>query len=169
MNLTIKKALPAMTLMLALLFAVSTAMAQPAETDDKKPPKKMSQMSPEDRAAWEALWKEHRQKIEPLRERMWAKNMEYDFLVANPNTKPAEVKAVIDEMVALKVQMRAEHDKLAEAAKAKGLDRPGCPKGWRAPGLDGGCDGRGFGREKGSKGHGMMGSDRHHGDSLMDD
>lgn len=173
--MTLKKTLPAMTLMLALLFTVSTAMAQPAETEGKKPLRKMDMMSPEDRAAWETLWQEHRQKIEPLHDQMWAKNMEYDFLVANPNTKPAEVKAVIDEMMRLKGQLRAEHDKFAEAAKAKGLDRhgfgPGFHKGWRGQGPDGGFgDCPGFGRDRGpGRGHGMMGFGRHHGGPMMND
>lgn len=166
--MTLKKTLPAMTLMLALLFAVSTAMAQPAASDDKRPPKKMglmSQMSPEDKAAWAELWKEHRGNIEPLRDQMWAKRMEYNALVANPNTKPEAVKTVIDEMLRLKVQLRGEHDKLAEAAKAKGLEHPGFGpgfhKGWRGHGPDGGfgdCPGMGSGKGPGRHrgGHMMM-------------
>jgi|GEM_PF-6538319 len=176
MTMTMKKTIPAMALMLALMFAVSTAMAQPAASDDKRPPQKMNQMSPEDRAAWEVLWNEHRQKMAPLRDQMWAKNMEYDFLMANPNTKPAEVKAVIDEMMRLKGQLRAEHEKFAEAAKAKGLDRhgfgPGFHKGWRGHGLDGGFgDCPGFDRDRGPGrgGHGKMGSGHHHGGPMMDD
>lgn len=156
--MTLKKTLPAMTLMLALLFTVSTAMAQPGGPDGKKPPKKMDQMSrmsPEDKAAWMEIWKEHREKIEPIRDQMWAKRMEYDALVANPNTQPQAVKAVIDEVLRLKVQLRGEHDKLAEAAKAKGIEHPGFHKAWRGHGPDGGfgdCPGMSPGK-KGPGGH----------------
>lgn len=170
--MTLKKTLPAMTLMLALIFAVSVATAQTPEQGENKEPKKISKMNPEDRAAWEALMKEYRQKTEPMRDQMWAKNLEYDALVANPNTKPAEVKAVIDEMLRLKVQLRTEHEKFAETAKAKGLKGfkghgfgRDFHKGWRGHGPERGFDagdcpgqGKGFG-----KGHGK-GKGRHHGE-----
>jgi hypothetical protein len=83
------------------------------------------------------------------------------------------VKAVIDEMVRLKAQLRAERSKLAEAAHAKGLDSRrwsghSFSKGWCGHG-EGPCDGPGFGRDRGPKGHGMMGSGRHHGGPMMND
>lgn len=166
--MTLKKTIPAMTLMLALLFAASTAMAQPAKPDDRRPPQKMGQMNPEDQAAWTELWKEHRDKIEPLHDQMWAKRLEYDFLAANPNTKPDEVKAVINEMLRLKGQLRAEKNKLADAAQAKGLKGHGFgPRGWGGHGPGAGFgDCPGFGGKGPGKGPGK-GFGRHHGGPMM--
>lgn len=165
--MTFKKTLPAMALMLTLLFAVSAAIAQTPDSGDKKAAVRAGQMSPEDQAAWAELWKEHREKIEPLRDQIWAKQMEYDFLVANPNTKPTDIKAVIDEMLRLKDQMRTERNRLTEASRAKGLNLhkfgPGFMKDWGGHGSEGDCQCPGFGPAKNpGKGH-----SRHHGGQIM--
>lgn len=165
--MTLRKTLPAMVLMLTLLVAVSVATAQQPESGDKKAAVRVGQMTPEDQAAWAELWKEHRGKIEPLRDQIWAKQLEYDFLAANPNTKPADVKTVINEMLSLKEQMRAERNSLIEASRAKGLDLhkfgPGSMKDWGGYGPDGDCQCPGFGPAKNlGKGHG-----RHHGGQML--
>jgi len=170
--MTFKKTLPVITLMLALLFVVSTAIAQSPESGDKKDPAASSRMSAEQQAAWAELWKDHRDKIEPLRDQIWAKQLEYDFLVTNPNTKPGEMKAVIEEMQSLKSKLRAEKNKLAEAARAKDLDvhkfGPGGPmRDWGGHGYDGDCRCSGSSYGHGPARHPGKGYDRYHGGQMM--
>lgn len=119
-----KKTLPALALALALLFSVSVAMAQP-KAKAAPPQAAISQISPEDQAAMKTLWSEHRLKMDPISEQLWVKKMEYDALVANPNSKHADIKAVIEDMRALKAQQREERQRFADAMDAKGFDCPG--------------------------------------------
>lgn len=125
-----KKTLPvsALTLSLALALLLSVggglALAQNHKKDHgqdrSQAAERMPAMSPEDRAALEGLWKTHRDQMAPLRDQMWGKKMEYEALVANPNTKPGDVKPLIDEMIQLRVQMRAEQEKFFDQLKDKG-------------------------------------------------
>ncbi len=126
-----KKTLPvstlALTLALALMLTVGggLALAQNGKAgQDNIYPQATQQapaMSPEDRAAMEAMWKAHHGKMAPLRDQMWGKKMEYEALVANPNTKPGDVRPLIDEMIQLRVQMRAERENFFGQMKDKGF------------------------------------------------
>lgn len=145
--MNLKKTLPALTLALLMLFSVSAAMAQPKE---KTPPPPKAQISQEDKDAMKALRDEHRLKMDPIRDQLWAKKMEYDALVANPNSKHEDIKAVIEDMRKLKVQKREEKQRFSEAMEAKGFDFPG--RHFRGP--DGECPGFG-------PGHGPM-MNKHH-------
>ena len=129
-----KKTLPALVLALLMLFSVSAAMAQPKEKTPPPPPAK-AQMSDEDWAAMKALREEHRIKLDPIRDQLWAKRLEYDALVANPNSKHEDIKAVIEEMRKLKVQEREEKLRHRTAMEAKGFE-PGPGRHWRGPGPD---------------------------------
>jgi len=168
-----KKTVAVLTLVMLFIFTVSTGMIMAQETVAAPPPKapKAEPMTPEQMEAYYAMTHDHRQKMAPLRDQMWAKQMEYEALLANPNTKPAEVKAVIDDMVKLRAQLRAERNDFYNQAKAKGF-KPG-HMGHRGFGRgfgfghfgfdDHGC---GFGPGQGpwqGKGHGQGGRG-HHGD-----
>lgn len=159
--MNLKKTLPTLALALVMLFTVTTAMAQPKDKQAPPPaPPQIAKMSPEDQAAMKALRKEHRQKMDPIRDQLWAKQMEYDALVANSNSKHQDIQAVIEDMKKLRIQMREERTKFHEAMEAKGFDfGPG--KHWR--GFD---DDRGCGKmHKGHRDFGPGGpkAPRHHG------
>lgn len=139
--MNLRKTLPALALALVMLFTVSAAMAQPKEKTPPPPPAK-AQISAEDRAAMKALWEEHRLKMDPIRDQLWAKHMEYDALVANPNSKHEDVKAVIEEMRKLKVQAREEKLRHRTAMEAKGFET-GPGRHWRGHDDDFRCFDRG--------------------------
>lgn len=170
-----KKTLPTLALALVMLFTVSAAFAQPKEkaAPPQAPPPPAAKISPEDQAAMKAMWKEHHLKVAPLGDQLWAKQMEYDALVANPNSKHEDIKALIEEMRKLRVEMRAEKTKFFEALEAKGYDR-GPGRHWfgfdgdrRGPGYD---HGPSKGRHRGPKGFGPEGRFPHHeGENLLTD
>lgn len=174
--MSFKKTMPALTLALLMLFSVSAAMAQ---SKDKTPPPQgqerpalpegapPARLSPEDMAAVKAMKREHRQKTEPLRDQFWAKRMEYEALVANPNSKHADIKAVIEEMKKLRAQLREERRTLDEALEARGFDfGPGRP----GPHFGGDYFDREFGpnHHRAFKGHGPDRGPRHHGGERWD-
>ena len=66
----------------------------------------------------------HRQKMAPLHDQYWKKQMEYDFLVNNPSAKLADVKVIIEEMSALKTQLRTERQGMMKEMKSKGYSKP---------------------------------------------
>lgn len=164
--MNLKKTLPILTVALVMLFTVTTAIAQPRDKQTSPPvPPNAAQMSAEDQAAMKALWKEHRQKADPIRDQLWAKQLEYDALTANPNSKHQDIQAVIEDMKKLRVQMREEKTKLFEAMEAKNFDfEPG--KNW--PCFN---DDRGYGRRH-HKGHKYFGPGdkglRHYGEHMTD-
>ncbi len=116
--INLKKALPVMAFLLMFTASASLAQAQPKGGAPEPP----AQMSQEDRAAIDSMWQAHRQKMDPLKDQMWAKKMEYEALLANPNTKPNETKAVIDDMLKVRKDMRALRDDFAAQMKSKGYD-----------------------------------------------
>lgn len=135
--MTFKKTLPIMALFLLIAASGTMALAQPKAGPGKAgpPPREaVAALSPEDRAALDGLWRDHRQTMMPLKDQMWAKRLEYDALAANPNSKPTEVKALIDEMVKLRVQMRGERESFFKQLEDKGFG-PGSGKDWRGHGF----------------------------------
>ena len=119
--MNLREKLPRLALMAALALPAFPALAQPAETGGgSEPPAKVA--GQKDHAALAGLWAEHWQKSGPLRDQLWAKKMEYEALTRRGGDfKMAEVKALTDEMVRLKAQLRAERQKFFERMKAQGL------------------------------------------------
>jgi len=171
-----KKTVTVLTLVMLFIFTVSTGMVMAQEKESGPPakPPKADQMSPEEWEAYSGMMYEHHQKVAPIHDQLWAKQMEYDALAANPNSKPAEIKAVVDDMVKLRTQLRGEKSNFYNQAKAKGYHNygkwghkgygpgygHGYGRGYHASG-DGygpgyGCGygpGKGHWRDKGGKGH----------------
>ncbi len=82
----------------------------------------INQLTPEKQEAYRKIMDSYRAKVEPLRESMWEKRMELRALAPNPNTQPAEIKALVKEIGALHVQMKTERDNLRNGLeKAIGL------------------------------------------------
>ena len=170
-----KKTIPALTLALALILALAAGPALAQNEAPPAPPTKGKQMSPEDWEAFSALRDAHRQKMAPIHEELWAKGMEYEALKSNPNTKPSEVKALIDDMGKLRKQIRDSKEEFRTQVQAKGFG-PGDGKGWRGhkgPGHKGpgyghggpgyGCGfGPGDGYDGPGYGHDGPGYGRHH-------
>lgn len=112
-------------LTLALLIGVmsSLAFAQAAPSAPKDPAEapKEKKLSAEDRAAMKTMLKEHQAKINPIEDKLWAKQKEYDFLVDNPNTKLNDIKPVIEEISKLRGQLRDERNNFTDQMAEKGF------------------------------------------------
>ncbi|MDR3038679.1 MAG: hypothetical protein LBV21_05265 [Candidatus Adiutrix sp.] len=121
----LKKNLPALTLILALALPAGLALAQTATETRKEAAAPARELSPADYEARDALWAEHRRKVEPLRDQLWAKELEYEALTRGGDANRAEVKVLIDDMVKLKGLIRAEREKLFSQTKARGFFGPG--------------------------------------------
>ncbi len=154
--MNMKKTLPILALAMITMFAVTAVRAQSAETTTppKAMPKMGQMMSPENQAARMELWQAHQKKVGPIRDQLWAKKMEYEFLVSRPEAKLADVKPIIEEMVKLKGQLRTERESFAAEARAKGFG----PMGMHPMGFD--RDGRGHGFDRGDCMK-MMGRGKH--------
>lgn len=140
-----KKTVAILTLALITVFS-SAALAQ-------------NQNQNQDQAAFRGQWQEHRTSMSAIQDKLWAKSMEYDALIANPNSKQADISAVINEMTALRAQLRTEGDKFRNDMYDQGFDRDG-----RGYGYGGGMGyGYGCGGMGGGYGDGMgRGYGRHH-------
>jgi hypothetical protein len=157
-----RRFLPALALILTLaLSAGGWALAQ--EGSDPAAGPAYKQLGPEERKALEAMRRSHRQKVAPLRDQLWAKNKEYEAMAANPNTKPAEIKAIVSEMLKLKAELRQERESFFSQAQAQGFypgpgfrrghdyeSGCGCGLGWDGPGRGEG-PGRGHGQGHGRR------------------
>jgi hypothetical protein len=133
-----KKVLAFLTL--AMLTIFSTAALAQKQNDNP--------------AAFDSAWQEHRQSMAAIQDKMWAKSMEYDALVANPNAKQSDITAVINEMTELRGQMRGEYDKFAAQLGDQGYG-PGKGFGYDGPGCAFGGPGMGYGPGRGYDGPGM--------------
>ena len=137
--MTFKTLLPALALAFIVSVSGGYAQAQPADTQ-----------------GIEQMRDAHRQKMAPLHDQYWKKQMEYDFLVKSPNTKPADVKAVIDEMSTLKAKIRTERQGMMAEMKSKGYSKSNNGGGCRNGGYDNYGHNGGMGRHNG----GMMNHNR---------
>ncbi len=138
------KLLPVVTLALLVTFVSSLAMAQSSQSDkaiDDKRPQAVKNLTEEERAAIREMHQAHRDKMEPLRDQLWIKNKEYQFLANNPNTELKDIQPVIREMAKLKGELRAAKEGFKEEMLAKGYDF--------------GPRHKMFGGNKGGKHHGM--------------
>ena len=113
----------------------------------------------EQRDAVYGMMREHRAKVQPLRDELWTKRTMLDALSGNPNADVKEIKSLVEEVGALRGKLRAEHDAFsARVKKDTGIDVPGS---WC------GKYGDGYGRHRGYGGHGGYGGHagygRHHG------
>lgn len=119
-----------------------------------------SQSIPDDkRDAARALMQAHRDKVQPLYDAIWVKETTLRTLRDNPNVKPSELTALIDEMASLRAQIREEHRAFAvQVKKETGVDTPyGC--GMQGPGFKHyrGMDGDGPGGRHGGRHGGYHG------------
>ena len=116
-------------------------------------------LTPEKQAELTTLMDAHMAKMRPVHEQLWQKETTLNALSANPNTQPAQLTALIDEIGALRKQIGDERAALAEQVqKNVGIDTAMGP----GMGMYGGyCGGYGQGGGYGPRGGGHGGG--HHG------
>lgn len=79
----------------------------------------------EKREAFDALRREHMDKVQPIREQMWVKRTTLDALSVNPKTDPKDITNLVNEISALRTQLFAERKAFADRVKKEtGLDMP---------------------------------------------
>ncbi len=108
------------------------------------------------------LMQDHWNKVQPLRDQLWAKSRTLDALSGNPNVQPKDITALVDEITALRGQLRDAHTAFSAKVKAEtGVDLPFADCGMGGPGFRGhrgpgyGHDGYGHGGDRGHRGPGM--------------
>lgn len=107
----------------------------------------------EQRDAVNKLMSEHFKAVQPVRDQLWTKSRTLSALENNPTVDPGELRALVEEVAALRVQLRDQHTAFVDKVKKEtGVDVP-----FR-------CDGRGdgFGRHYGG-GYGHRGGNYHGG------
>jgi len=108
-------------------------------------------LSPEKAASAEKIYDRGQAKIQPLRDNLYAKRLELNALAQNPNTKPATIKALAQDITELRQDIREQRDIMATSLEKETGMNAGYHRGGR--GMMGG-GGRGM---MGGGNHGMMG------------
>ena len=82
-------------------------------------------LTPEKQAAYNNIMEESYKKMLPLHDQIQAKEMTLRALSPNPNTKPEQITALVDEIMKLRQQVRVERDAHVERIqKEVGIDMP---------------------------------------------
>ncbi|WP_353119396.1 periplasmic heavy metal sensor [Nitratidesulfovibrio sp.] len=109
-------------------------------------------LTPEKQAKFDAVYKEADARIQPLKDKAWAKHTELNALSTNPNTKPETISKLAGELADLRTQIRKEYTALDERLEKEVGVNPGYGRMGHM-GMGGGMmGGRGMGH-----GGGMMG------------
>lgn len=111
---------------------------------------------PSDRQdAYDAMMKEHYDRVSPLRDKLESKQIELDALSRNPNAKPESISALANEVAQLRSQIRSERISLGDRMEKEIGVRGGRGMGGRGMGGYGGYHhGGGYGHGHGGYGHG---------------
>lgn len=106
-------------------------------------------LTPENQAKYDAIFKEFYDRMTPVGEKMMAKRLELNALQGNTNADPKQIGKLAEEIAALHTQMIKEREALDERfRKELGIDAP-----MRGMGRGGMGHGRGMGYG-GGMGHG---------------
>lgn len=112
-------------------------------------------LTPEKQAKYDAIYKEADARIQPLKDKAWAKHIELNALSGNPNTKPETISKLTGELADLRTQIRKEYTALDERLEKEVGVNPGYGRMGHM-GMGGGMMG-GHGMGHGGMGGGMMG------------
>ncbi len=138
-----KKHLASLGMFAFLLFAIAGSAS--AYNHGQK----FKDLSSEKQIALEKMFDEQHDKTEPLRDQLFAKNLELDALSKNPNTQPAQIKQLVNEITELRKNLRTQRQAFAaKVEKDFGIDlQMGYEHGrGMGRGRDGDHDKRGRGR-----------------------
>jgi len=72
-------------------------------------------------AQMKQLRKEHHEALTPLREQISQKRMELHAIAPNPNVKPDELKAIVNDIMSLRKQMRTVNESFRTKIEKAGL------------------------------------------------
>ncbi|MGE4291272.1 MAG: Spy/CpxP family protein refolding chaperone [Desulfovibrio sp.] len=110
------------------------------------------QVAPEQQEAFDKIFDKHQDKMEKLRNEMWAKNLELNALVESGKAEKSDIRSLVGEITKLREKMQAERESFFSELEAAGIE----PQFGNAMG-----PGRGYGMMNG--GQGMMGNGQGYG------
>ncbi len=107
-------------------------------------------LAPEKQTALYSIMREHREKTQPIRDQLWAKETTLRALSANPNTTPDQINGLVTEMTTLRRQLQDEDQAYSDRlSKEVGVNAPFAGDcGW-GYGRHGGYMGRHMGHHMG--------------------
>lgn len=82
-------------------------------------------LTPEKQAKLDAIYSEADARIQPLKDKAWAKDTELRALAVNPNTKPETISKLSSELADLRVQIRKEYTALDDRLEKEVGVNPG--------------------------------------------
>lgn len=147
-----KKITLASLAVIAVLAISSMAFAGPGQGHMGRngQPGMWNNLTPEKQAEVKKIFDAHREKMDGLRDQLWAKHTTLDALVDSGKATKSDIESLVSDMVKIKRNMDRERDALStELEKTTGL------RFFGGPGF--GCGGPGFGQgyhHRGFKGHG---------------
>ncbi|MCH5276228.1 MAG: periplasmic heavy metal sensor [Desulfovibrionaceae bacterium] len=78
-------------------------------------------LTEEKRAELDALAREHRAAVEPLREQLEARHLELNALSGNPNMRPEDISRLAKEVAGLRARIRTANQTFREKAQELGV------------------------------------------------
>jgi zinc resistance-associated protein len=109
---------------LAVMALSGSAFARHGDKhhDGEMMPQQMQALTPEQQQQLDTIMEQHFTRMEPLREQMWSKHLELDALASNPNTKPETLSKLVQDITALRAQIKTERDSMcADIVKKVGI------------------------------------------------
>jgi len=88
-------------------------------------------LSPEKAASAEKIYDRGQAKIQPLRDNLYAKRLELNALSQNPNTKPATIKALAQDITELRQDIREQREIMSNNLEKETGIRAGYHRGGR--------------------------------------
>lgn len=116
-------------------------------------PNGMASLPSDKQDAYDAMMKDHYDRVAPLRDKLESKRIELEALSRNPNAKPETISALANEVAQLRSQIRAERISLSDKMEKEVGMRAGRGMGGYGGYHHGGRSGHGHG----GYGHGGYG------------
>lgn len=114
-------------------------------------------LTAEQQTAMNEVMEKHREAVQPLHEKLWAKNAELKALSNNPNAQPSEIKALIADISELRSDLHDQRQELGDEIEKKVGIKPFAGRGCGAGFGKGAGQGRGQGPCGGGYGQGRGG------------
>lgn len=133
------------TLVALSVIALGSGAAYAANTapqHQNNTPAQVETLSPEKQAAYDAMMKEHIDRVTPIQDKLNAKKLELNALSHNPNVKPEALSKLAGETSELQAQLRAERRALDDRMQKEfGIRAHGRHGDMKAHGARGGHNG----------------------------
>jgi Spy/CpxP family protein refolding chaperone len=140
--------LTVLALGVAVLIGAGTASANPAWHGNQHDGSYYSNLTPDQQTEAQKLFSTHAQKVEPLRQQMYAKRAELDDLYSSDKADSSKAQTLLKEIADIETKLYNAHMEFRKNLDAQGLNTVGMGPGYgdgRGRGYGGYGDGRGRG------------------------